>query len=402
MKKTLIFAILAGAALVGCVKNEEVAKGSDGSPELIAFDAPVVGVPTRATEIYGNYPGGKDFAVWALYHEKTYDASAFNSPVYYMSDVTCNADNSANPTTWKPATDYYWPKVGYLTFAAYAPSEVSAAWNVNGFKFTDFTLKEDPANQIDLLYSERVYNKQSGDMLTADNKAPYQGITIPFKHALSSILFTVETTGIDASSNTVITLTGLQVNNVVKKGTFAQNLLADVSGDNDANKPAWTVNATVADNVKSFYTVFPKSGATEAERTKVITGTRAYVNGDPDGAGETYDTTVDGEIPQDPASTNDGLRRSDLIVIPQSLNRGNADSDKVTVTISYTIKNGTNAALSQSQTFQLAVGDQNEDGNAEFEWEMGKRYTYHIVIGMNKIYFNPQVTNWDDVPTELI
>ena len=31
------------------------------------------------------------------------------------------------------------------------------------------------------------------------------------------------------------------------------------------------------------------------------------------------------------------------------------------------------------------------------KWEMGKRYTYNLVIGLDKIYFAPSVTDWTDV-----
>ncbi len=406
MKKNIFLAIMAGAALAGCVKNEEIVK-NDSSPTRIAFDAPVVSIPTRATEIYGNYPEDKDFAVYALYHENQYDESSFtaaNSSTY-MANVKCVADNKTAPTCWAPEQAYYWPKNGYLTFAAYAPALTSGVdWDVNGFKFTDFTVNDMPTKQIDLLYSKRQYDKQKSN--GAENQ-PYGSITIPFEHALSSIVFMAKTEAdytvkkddgsVDESKSTVIKLTGITVNKVVKKGTFKQNLLAATAGDSDTNtdtdtdnEPAWTVEAT---NNLQDYTVYPSTAGSELE----LSNNEQYVNGAVDGNDETYGTSNPPATPNGTDNVNnDGKRRSDLILIPQNLMRGEGNDDKVTVTIKYTIKTGTADAIDQESTFQLAVAPESEGSDATYKWEMGKRYIYHIVIGLDKIYFNPQVTNWED------
>ncbi len=406
MKKTLFLAIMAGAALAGCVKNEEMVK-SDTSPERITFDAPVVSIPTRAEEIYGNYPANKDFAVYALYHESQYDQNSFSAATssMYMQNVKCVADNTTTASYWAPEKVYYWPKNGYLTFAAYAPVLTSGVtWNANGFTFTDFTVNDTPDDQIDLLYSKRLYDKQKSNEV---ENQPYNGITIPFEHALSSIVFMAKTEAdytvkkdddsVDGSKSTVIKLTGITVNKVVKKGTFNQNLLAAKTGDSDTNtdtdtdnEPAWMVEAT--NNLKD-YTVYSSTAGSELE----LSNTEQYVNGAVDGNDETYGTSNPPATPNGTDNVNnDGKRRSDLILIPQNLKRGDGNDDKVTVTIKYTIKTGTADAIDQESTFQLAVAPENEGSDATYKWEMGKRYIYHIVIGLDKIYFNPQVTNWED------
>ena len=397
MKKTLFLAVMAGAALAGCVKNEPIAS-SDGSPGRITFDAPVVNVLTRAEEIFGNYPGTKEFAVYALYHLNAYGETAFTAATsaVYMTNVTCAADNTTTPTQWAPeTTDYYWPKNGYLTFAAYAPAmtavsaedtgtAVGVKWGATGFTFQNFTVEDEPTQQIDLLYSGRVYDQNKSSMATAGQ--PYKGVTIPFKHALSSIVFMAKTAA--TYQDATIKLTGIKVNNVVKKGTFVQNLTADKAGG--TNVPAWTLNAAITENVKDSYAVFSSTDG------KVLTDAAVYVNGAVDGENESYG---DGSNPPaDPAASNDGVRRSDLIVIPQDFSRGDGETDKVTVTIEYTIQNGTETPVPQTHTFQFASVNQGQPD----AWEMGKRYTYNIVIGLDKIYFNPQVTNWADVQGDAI
>ncbi len=412
MKKTLFFAVMAGVALAGCVKNEEVVM-TDSSPERITFDAPVVSIPTRAEEIYGNYPANKDFAVYALYHENQYNENSFTATTssMYMDNVKCVADNTTTANHWAPEKVYYWPKNGYLTFAAYAPALTSGVtWDVNGFTFTDFTVNDTPTSQIDLLYSKRQYDKQKSNGV---ENQPYDGITIPFEHALSSIVFMAKTEAdyivkkddgsVDESKSTVIKLTGITVNKVVRKGTFKQNLLAAKTGDSDTNtdtdtdnEPAWTV--TAANNLKD-YTVYSSTAGSELE----LSNTEQYVNGAVDGNDETYGTFNPLATPNGTDNVNnDGKRRSDLILIPQNLKRGDGNDDKVTVTINYTIKTGTGNALPQTSVFQLAVASESEGSDATYKWEMGKRYIYHIVIGLNKIYFNPQVTNWEDATGSAI
>jgi len=47
---------------------------------------------------------------------------------------------------------------------------------------------------------------------------------------------------------------------------------------------------------------------------------------------------------------------------------------------------------------ELVLNYEDSATSADIEaWEMGKRYTYTITIGLEKIYFSPEVTEWVDV-----
>ncbi len=381
MKKTLFLAVLAGAALAGCVKNEEVAT-NDGSPKRITFDAPVVTIPTKATEIKDDYPNDWDFGVYALHTQNEIGLPISTTTVagdMYMNNEQCVANKTAageTPDYWAPKDrNYYWPKNGYLTFAAYAPSKVAdlwptgaeVAWNaVDGFTFTDFTVDATPDNQIDLLYSAPVYNKKKTDMVT---NQPYDGITIQFKHALSSIVFTAKTDD-GAYGNDKISITNITVNNVYGKGDFAQNYY--VGGT--TGTAAWTVKGGLEN-----YTVYDGTGVE-------LTATEAPING-----------TVDIAA---------GKSRSDLILMPQNLAAADraAGSPDATVDITYKITYANGETTSEKVTFKLAVkdNDSDTDGDPQYVWEMGKRYTYHITIGLNKIYFNPTVDVWTPVAGEVV
>ncbi len=375
MKKFFIFAAMAGAALVGCTKNEPAA---DVDQQLITFAAPVVSPNTKAaTEVWNNYPTATayDFAVWAKYYvDGSYENNKYQSGTYtewaegqtYMKEVVVSHD--AN--TWAPEQNYYWPKNGSLTFIAYAPASKAnyAEATATGITFTNYPVSYKPAEQVDLLFSERTYNQQKSSMdetagsnttgSTPDVKEDaYTGVHISFKHALSSILFNIKTDEDYVAQGTTITLKQIQVYNAVSQGSFNQNL-ADNNGAT-TSAAAWTFAATP---VRSNYNV--------DDAKNVVLSTNAY-----------YPSTKSNTAPV----AADGLRASDLILLPQDL-------EDVTLRIEYTIKNSGDGSMELKQIAELPL-----DGNTVSEWVMGKRYIYNITIGLETIYFEPYVQDWVDV-----
>lgn len=384
MKKFFIFAAMAGAALVGCTKNEPAA---DTDQQMITFAAPVVSPNTKAaTEVWNNYPTATayNFAVWAKYYvDGSYENNNYEKGTYttwargktYMEEVVV----SHNANTWAPAQNYYWPKNGSLTFIAYAPASKAnyAEATATGITFTDYPVSTTPADQVDLLFSERTYNQQKSSMdETAGSNTTgstpgvtedvYKGVHISFKHALSSILFNIKTK--EDYKGTTITLKQIQVYNAVSQGSFNQNL-ADENGatttvpdDKDATNPAaWTFAVTPE---KSNYNVDINNTA------GVVLSTAAY-----------YPSTNSNTAPVAAA----GLRASDLILLPQDL-------EGVTLRIEYTIKNSGAGSEELSQIAELPL-----DGKTVSEWVMGKRYIYNITIGLETIYFEPYVQDWVNV-----
>ncbi len=385
MKKTLFMAVLAGTMLAGCVKNEEAVK-SDSSPARITFDAPVVSVPTRADEISNSYPTNKDFGVYARCHVG--DFTDFNATTSYMDNVQCTykghtitvpSGETAPSDYWAPAQAYYWPKTenSKLTFGAYAPSSnatewpsAQVAWDENGFKFTDFKVNDTPTSQIDLLYSARIFNKTKANNQTDVNPTNYDGIQIPFKHALSSIVFTARA----LNANTV-KLKSIKVKNIYSKGTFNQGLTHSSTGDTES--AGW-------------------SNYSEPQEYAIYTAS----------AGDNSALTADVNNPKTFNSTGaatGGVRKSDLIVLPQNLdktgratgyalNTGETEKQDAIVTVTYQIYNGSAWSEDQESTFGLATGSA---ANPVYTWDMGKRYTYNISIGLYEIYFAPTVENWN-------
>ena len=375
MKRFFFIAAIAGAALVSCTKNE-VAPSVNEQQE-ISFAAPVISPSTKVTEVADNYSTDLTFSVWAHYYDLTTDGAVYTNFAggeLYMNEVPVKYDGTIKG--WKnETTTYYWPKNGSLTFVAYSPSAVAAYADVDakGIKFTDYVVGA-PASQVDLLFSERAYNKTSVDRTTA-YAAPYAGVQINFKHALSSILFRVKAH--EPYPGTTLTVKKIEVLNAYSTGDFTQGL-ADQNG-------ATTVAA--AWNGHEAETPYIAYETEEDEEGIVLSNTAAkYVH---NGNATATDNTTD------------------LILLPQDLYHENNEDDdtddtEVTIKVTYTLQNEDMAApIEQVAEVSLVTGNAGgyfTDGTNDISaWEMGKKYTYTIEVGLNEIYFDPRVEAWTPV-----
>ena len=369
MKKFFFLAAIAGVALASCVKNEPATFENE---QQITFAAPVVGLNTKAVnEVWNNYPtdAAYDFAVWGYYYAGgTY--TKFDDGQLYMNNVTVSYDDDLSG--WAPATSYYWPKNGSLTFIAYSPATLKATGKVTvgatGIQINGYNVDTDAANQVDLLFSERAYNKKSVDDYIAGsgetNMDPsvtddiYAGVHLSFKHALSSILFTARTK--DTYTGTTITLKEISLKNINSKGTFNQKL-------NDAN------GATTAENAEVW------SGQTQI-KNYVISGLDQILNT------EKYYPSTKGT--SSPTAAN-GLRESDFILLPQEFNEM---YDIPTIQVTYTIESPDSAPIEQVQEVPIK--------HLTEEWKWGYRYIYNLIIALDAIYFEPYVAPWVDAATD--
>ena len=346
MKKTLVFAALASVALVGCTKNVEVANNDLNE---ITFETPVLAPATKTDEITGTtFPTSVDFAVFAWYNASELTGTNVAAGSLYMNDVTVSYDSTKDDTTtgagaWKPASVYFWPKNGFLAFDAYSPSSVAATCDATtGIAFSDFVAPISYDDQIDLLYSTRVINKQSSVENTNDK---YDGVNIPFNHALSVVrVFVKASTDTDAN---LIKVKSVKFMNIKNQGDFSQ--------------AKWTP---------------------EGDDVNLVIG---------EAANATSSTAI---------STAEEQYGNNHIVLPQKFT-----GDSAVLEIRYYILGqGDVEPLEQVATLNLASqsaakGTETHTGS----WLMGKRYNYHITFGLNEIYFAPSITDWVDydvtVPT---
>lgn len=360
MKKVLLFAAAASVAFTSCVKDEPAPKVG-ASDSKITFEAPLVGATTRANvygEINGAYSTDEDFKVWGWYHLNDYTtfADATNDWKNYMTDgdgAPLTVSNIGN--TWAPATDYFWPKNGKLTFAAYSPADAAGTitHTANGLQITNFTIA-DVGKQYDLMYSDRSYNRTLAaqgdeyyDEQYPDGEAvdSYTGVDIVFHHALSSIVFVTGTDEDYQSADVFFKIKKITVSNVVNTGSFNEGL---TDGTNDRT-PAWTAGTTTA----------------------------SYV---------AYDNATGFDVPENGTTFTEPTGAADLILLPQTFTADNA-----TVDIVYTMGTAASGEIEQTAQFKLKTAT-----NAS-TWEPNKRYTYRIIFGLDKITFAPIVEPWVDV-----
>lgn len=370
MKKNLFLAALAGVALVGCAKNE-VAQVTDDSQKEISFAAPVVAPVTKAdyvtnTSISTN-PSGFTFSVWGWYCEGE-GTFASATAEFYMglatdSGVEVTYDNTINDGTngsgaWKPATAYYWPKNGKLSFSAYSPTAAKSdgtfrADAATGINITDYTVKG-LDKQYDLLFSDRAYDKTTS---TDGTNNTYDGVDITFNHALAAIEIKAR---LEADYGTdIIKVTKITLTNVNSKGTFKQNF---VNGYYYTDTPAaWSSQTTPVS-----YDLF-----TGSENVIYNSGTPQAITG-----------------------------CKNAIILPQTINYISPnDASNAQLIVEYQIKHG-DSYLNQTFSKDLSGVYGSESGGTAIaidSWEIGKRYTYVLVFGLDDIYFAPIVEDWKDV-----
>lgn len=364
MKKFLLISGLAVAAMVSCTKNEVyVSENNDAQISFKPLSATQTkSAPTGPITSYVEANG--DFNVYAWYQASgSFDPT--NATVY-MDNVTCQYDSDINDTAdkgtgaWAPADKYYWPKNGTLTFSAYYPSNLGTLAkkvNVtaqNGIEIQDFEIT-DPTNQIDVMYSSRVFDKTKATL--SDDNHDYDGVDIVFNHALSAVSFTVKA-GADYGTD-AIKLYKIEILKATSNGTFKEGYTTGVS--TETPHAAWGNPTTVALNNSKDYTVFDVAAGQSLETTAAKAGV-------------------------------------DCIVLPQTFSANIAI--KVTYGIKY--KNGTSEDyLVQTATFPLKNTTTN-NGTAITAWEMGKWYHYTLTFTLDTIYFAPSVSAWDDVTVDGI
>ena len=361
MKRFLFMSALASVALASCVNDEAMENTSKASDQKITFNAPVVSGLTRTPqygEIGNTYNTKESFNVFALWHKEKYSswAEVDNKSAVYMNEVTVShttttndsykIDGDAGSGSWTFQGEgefgpYYWPKDGYLTFAAYSPADADALatysmTKTNGLQIDDFSVNADASQHYDLLYSE-LSKDQTRTAYTAEHNN-YLGVDINFKHALSSIRFMVKTK--DIYSNAVITLQKIEIGGVKYKGDFTQDLAAT------PKTAMWTVENNL---ISAAY---------------VSTNSDQVVN----------------------ATATEPSNHNDIILMPQTL----TDNDDAKITVTYTMQVNGGAVIPQTQTVKI--------NTLSDKWEIGKRYTYNIIFTLEKVYFAPDVTDWVDVP----
>ena len=390
MKKLFFLAVAAVVALAACTKNEA---------DTTAFEqAKVINFNTVANKATKAYEGGPisgsvysydlpSFGVFASYlaKDKTW-ASDKASATRYMDDVEVSFNDTKD--IWAPANTYYWPLEGSLSFIAYSPKAAATAAFAEAtgtLTLTGFTVKTTVAEQDDLLYSsvnaDRTVNESyyvdGGNSKNSETAEGDKGVNIKFKHALSQIIFKAK-----AANEVYAAGMSFKINTItVNAASTADKMTVDNPADDDlaCNVTTWTNPKTPADFVVRSED-FPNA-TVAAAAANFLTDELSAPIGDA------------------------------LLMIPSKKEVTPATdpatytfANDPTVTIKYTLYRMDPVLAMGSKTVTIHFDDIDDVVKC---WEAGKKYVYNLTIDLQKIYFNPTITDWVnggsqdvDIPTD--
>lgn len=342
MNKHIFYIAAACAALASCVKNEVRVNAPD---QEITFQT----VSTKAADPFNE---DNHFFSYAYFLAgDNWDDNHGDAQLYFNAEIFCHKDHP-NTKFWKAANPYYWPKQGSLTFFAWtdntaAPSvgtgaTVSCEHNT-GIKIENYSVKgnNNENKNKDILVADIAKNKKSNESATGTWE---KGVPTVFRHALAKVEFQVNKK--EDYKNVKFNVTSITLNNVSTKGTFTQGSPTENWGWSDQTEP---------DNLTVF----------TGDQEVATTATQLKPN-----------TTTDYSI-----------------VLPQ-----NFDNDTPTLTIEYEIYyTGTKVKETVKET--KALKDIYKSTTSTSKWESKTKYVLGITLGLNEIYWDPSIVDWDNTVT---
>lgn len=349
MKKNIIIALAACVALAACTKNEPKPVEVD---QQITFQAVVNKASTKAMIDGNTYDTGNTFGTVAY---KVKDAT---SELYIpVSEVKYTAGTSAY---WSTEAPYYWPKDGStLTFYSYSPfkysddgtTPITVTATADGLTFTKYSLIGHQAT--DLMVADKKAN-QTGNTSNAGGSWA-AGVPTVFHHMLAQIVAINFQTVVDASASPV----------VVKDYANGHSTTgAYVAGDKQF----------VVTDV--YFEKFYEQGTLTAGDSQSWAST-----------GSVTDSYTWYSNTSDPAKFIGGQctpRNTYYLVLPQT------HSDDAKLHVKYEIHTYTSDSAYATEKMDVSV----PLNNLNTKWEMNKKYTYTLNIDLDRIYWDPKVTEW--------
>ena len=373
MKKYIIIAAAAVAALASCAKVETV----DVQKE-VTFE---VANRLQQTKASGSvYDTSIDFGTYAWFTATSGSTNAdfmVNETIGYVGGVWKNKVNT-----------FYWPKTGSVSFISYSPfdgtngtGDSNPAITADSITYTDIT-----AGDIDYLYADKATcSSNVNDITDGDGAADsgFSGVPTLFRHALAKVSFIIKAsflTYTDPTTNTTttweVTVNSAQISGFKTTGDLALTLNTD---GNTWDKPAgevWThlSGATAAQELIDPAT-YP-AGVVLTTGNQVLNPASGYV------------------IPQELAA---GVQKLDLnIHIKTTLSNGNIiEEDLVTEGLGGTIPAFDFSAISSLTSWKI---------NQNIIYTISIKPTATTPTGDYDnpndviITFDPAVADWEEVP----
>ena len=197
MRKNLVLATLAAAALVGCSKNENVGPNPD---QAIRFENFV----DNATKLVEGDEGTSNTTLQTIYVHGGKDANQFDGePVTY------------NSGSWTYNNLKFWEANQSYRFAAYGPTQVDAPTFDHTNGHLTLTATADANNQVDYVYGE-------AEALNVTDPSTQPTVSFTMNHILSKLRFSF-VKGADLGTKTQLVISKLTVkgttNEIKSKGT---------------------------------------------------------------------------------------------------------------------------------------------------------------------------------------
>lgn len=356
--KTIILATSALALLAACSKSEVLPVES--APQEITFQ-------TVETKAASNFSTNNHFYSYAYFLEegKTLDANSADAKAYiYGSEI----QYVSGETAWKNATTkYYWPKKGSLTFFAWTdntaspavdPSNAVSCAAASGIKFADYDITTTTNKNKDLLVADIAKDQKEN---TTQYDGWKKGVPTVFKHILSNLVFNIKTdyaTSKDEYASVTFNLKSIDLKNVYTKGTYTQ-------GEVTSSTPAWTAKTA------------PWGSYAESKTLSIFNGTLAVTKATDD--------------PTDITSTYS-------IVLPQTFAAATTivDSTPVITVVYDIVTNYTGTEVTETITVTKSL---NEIYSGS--WDPAKKYTLTLIVGLNEILWDPDITDWTGVSNSI-
>lgn len=364
MKKFFILAAAALVAIAACSKNEADTAAYEQS-RVINFNTvanKATKAPISGTVYSYNLPS---FGVFASYLEKNKTWAANKATATrYMDDVEVSFNDTKD--IWAPASTYYWPLEGSLSFIAYSPKAAATAAFAEAtgtLTLSAFTVNTTVADQVDLLYSsvnaDRTMNESyyvdGGNSKNSETAEGDKGVNIKFKHALAQVIFKAKTADEVFDAGMSFKIDTL----VVNAASTADNMTVVNPADADA-----AATITTWTNPKTNANFVVRSD--DFPNATVATGAANFL----------------GKTLSDPIGDA-------LLMIPVTAFAGTDP----TVTVKYTLYRLSDALPMGSKEVTIHFDDIDDTVG---DWQAGKKYVYNLTIDLQKIYFNPSITDWVD------
>ena len=345
MKKYFIIAAAAIVAFAACSKNEvDPPVKNEISFNTVAGKAtksPLSGTVYKTTDpTFGVF-------CYALTDGKTWAANSADGQAYMNKiEISYNSTDKI----WEPASVYYWPLSGSLTFTGFSPysenAKVAYAPATKAMTVTDYVAAATTTAQTDLMWAttQKDLTDNQSTYTSEIETSTLKGVNMVFHHALSQVKFFVKkAAGLDDYTITVNSITF----NAMSTGTLT------VTDDT----PVWgTATTSASYDSEGADVVAPNNSADFA----------AFGN-------------ANMMVPQTLTAADPLVADDQQFVITYSLEKDGVDLGQKSKPVAL-------------RTTDVTV------------WEQNKIYKYNIVIDLNKIYFSPSMVDWVDAdpqPTQI-